>query len=477
MKRINSNKGDNTMRRALVLLCVTGLVAAGCKSSGDEVGSTESTAAPTTAAPTTEPTDSAAPTSDGPTTDVTTTDAPTTDAPTTTEPPEPGVGVSDDTIKIGVIYPDLAAIRDIVNLDHGDYLSAFQALADDINANDGINGRMLELVDGPVDVTSTDAASTTCTKLTEDEQVFAVIGSLQASAVECYVTQHDTALVGGQQTDDLLSAAVAPWFAYTAPIDRLALKTIEGVAAEGGFDGKKVGVITLPIYGPMMESTVNPALDAAGADVVETAVIDVPDGDTAAATAAAATILEKFRAQDVDLVVTVGDAFLNTNTALEQTDYRPQIVATDANPVVTALVGRTDFSAFQGLIAGSTPSKAVQWGDPAMQECVDVIRTAQPDRQITDPLNQAEGERDTFVSVVTSCQSMALFRAIAEAAGPGLNNDTFRAAGESLGEFTVPGNGGVQNYTADALSGDPAVFLARFDPATNTVEPDSEPVP
>lgn len=472
MKRINCNKGDNTMRRALVLLCVTGLVAAGCKSSGDEVGTTEPAAAPTTTAapttePTTEPTDTAAPTSD----------APATDAPTTTEPQVPGVGVSDDTIKIGVIYPDLAAIRDIVNLDHGDYLSAFQALADDINANDGINGRMLELVDGPVDVTSTDAASTTCTKLTEDEQVFAVIGSLQASAVECYVTQHETALVGGQQTDDLLAVAVAPWFAFTAPIDRLALKTIEGAAAEGVFDGKKVGVITLPLYEPMMESSVNPALDAAGVDVVETAVIDVPDGDAAAATAAAATILEKFRAEDVDLVVTVGDAFLNTNTALEQTDYRPQIVATDANPVVTALVGRTDFSAFQGLIAGSTPSKAVQWGDPAMQECVDVIRAAQPDRQITDPLNQAEGERDTFVSVVTACQSMALFRAIAEAAGPGLNNDTFRAAGESLGEFTVPGNGGVQNYTADALSGDPAVFLGRFDPSTNTLEPDAEPVP
>jgi energy-coupling factor transporter ATP-binding protein EcfA2 len=318
---------------------------------------------------------------------------------------------------------------------------------------------------------------TQCTKLTEDEQVFAVIGSLQASAVECYVTQHETALVGGQQTDDLLAVAVAPWFAFTAPIDRLALKTIEGAAAEGVFDGKKVGVITLPLYEPMMESSVNPALDAAGVDVVETAVIDVPDGDAAAATAAAATILEKFRAEDVELVVTVGDAFLNTNTALEQTDYRPQIVATDANPVVTALVGRTDFSAFQGLIAGSTPSKAVQWGDPAMQECVDVIRSAQPDRQITDPLNQAEGERDTFVSVVTACQSVALFRAIAEAAGPGLNNDTFRAAGESLGEFTVPGNGGVQNYTADALSGDPAVFLGRFDPSTNTLEPDAEPVP
>lgn len=439
------------MRRVLVILCVTGLVAAGCKSSGDEVGSTEPSAA--------------------------TTAAPSTDGSATTEPQEPGVGVTDDTIKIGVTYPDLAAIRDIVNLDHGDYLSAFQALADDINAKGGINGRMLEVIDGPVDVTSTDAASTTCTKLTEDEKVFAVVGSLQASAVECYVTQHDTALIGGQQTDDLLSAAVAPWFAYTAPIDRLALKTIEGVAAEGGFDGKKVGVISLPIYAPMMDSTVNPALDAAGVDVVDSAVIDVPDGDAAAATSAAATILEKFRSDGVDLLLTVGDAFLNTSNALGQTDYRPQIVATDANPVVTALVGRTDFSYFDGLIAGGTPSKAVLWGDPEMQACVDIIRAADPERQITDPTNPAPGERDTFVSLVTACQSMSLFVAIAEAAGPGLNNDTLRAAGESLGEFLVPGNGGMQNYSADALSGDPAVFLARFDPSTNGLQPDAEPVP
>jgi ABC-type branched-subunit amino acid transport system substrate-binding protein len=438
------------MRRALVLLCVTGLVATGCKSSGDDVGSTEPSA---TAA-----------TTPG-------------DASTTTEPQEPGVGVSDDAIKVGVIYPDLAAIRDIVNVDHGDYFTAYQAIADDINAKGGINGRMIELVDGPVDVTSADAASTTCTKLTEDEQVFAVVGSLQASAVECYVAQHDTALVGGQQTDDLLATAVAPWFAFTAPIDRLALKTIEGVAAEGGFDGKKVGVITLPIYAPMMESTVNPALDAAGVDVVETAVIDVPDGDSAAANSAAATILEKFRSEGVDLLLAVGDAFLSSSNALSQTDYRPQIVATDANVVSTTLIGRTEFSYFEGLISGSTPSKTVLWTDPAMQECVDIIRKADPSREINDPTNPTEGARDTFVSVITACQGMSLFLAIAEAAGPGLNNDTFRAAGESLGEFWVPGNGGMQNYSADALSGDPAVFLARFDSSTNSLEPDTEPVP
>src|SRR5690349_6420327 len=88
-------------------------------------------------------------------------DGATGDASSTTAPPgpvgsaavstsapstEPGVGVTEDEILVGVVYTDLESISDIVNIDHGDYFSAFEALADDINDRGGINGRQIRLV-------------------------------------------------------------------------------------------------------------------------------------------------------------------------------------------------------------------------------------------------------------------------------------------------------------------------------------------
>ena len=185
------------MKRVIAVLGAAVVLMAACKSSGDP-----SQASPSGTA------------SGGDT---------STTAPLSTEP---GRGVTDTEIRIGVTYTDLDAIRDIVNIDHGDYLSAFQALADDVNADGGINGRKLVLVDAPVSPVGTGSATTTCTRLTEDEQVFAVVGNVQADVSSCYVSEHDTALIGGQQTPDGLAAAKAPWFAYDAALGHNATKTI-----------------------------------------------------------------------------------------------------------------------------------------------------------------------------------------------------------------------------------------------------------
>src|ERR1041385_3504138 len=57
-------------------------------------------------------------------------------------------GVTADTIKVAFTYPDLETLAKsgIVKVSHGSYPDAIKALADDINANGGINGRKLEVI-------------------------------------------------------------------------------------------------------------------------------------------------------------------------------------------------------------------------------------------------------------------------------------------------------------------------------------------
>ena len=106
-------------------------------------------------------------------------------------------GVTPSSIKIGITYPDVAAIATIINVNPGNYQVAYNTLINQINAQGGINGRKITPVYAPVDPLGTAGAATACTKLTEDDQVFAVLGFFQAADIGCYVTGHDTPIVGG----------------------------------------------------------------------------------------------------------------------------------------------------------------------------------------------------------------------------------------------------------------------------------------
>jgi len=77
-------------------------------------------------------------------------------------------GVTDDTIRIGITFPDLTSV-DQVSVNHGDYEATFRALIDKINADGGINGRQIEPVIAPINLSGEGNADAVCVQLTEDE--------------------------------------------------------------------------------------------------------------------------------------------------------------------------------------------------------------------------------------------------------------------------------------------------------------------
>src|SRR5262245_2829656 len=79
--------------------------------------------------------------------------------------------VTKDSIKVGISYVDLAAVRAAgINRDHGDYEKAYQTVIDDLNAKGGVNGRKIVPVYAAIDPIGTDPAQQACVKLTEDEK-------------------------------------------------------------------------------------------------------------------------------------------------------------------------------------------------------------------------------------------------------------------------------------------------------------------
>jgi len=437
------------MRRHLTI-AAAGLVLAGACTSGDDGGS----AAGTDGTVATEAT-----------------------APPATFPANPRAdGITADTITLGVTYVDLESLGDIVDIDHGDYEAAYQAVADDINVSGGINGRQLELAFAPVSPIGTAPADAACTQLTEDIGVFAVVGFMIDDTPLCYVELHDTPTIGGVITQERLDRSTAPWFSNVAGAESVASRLVEAFDADGAFDGATVGVISLAPDQQVMEQVTIPTLEDQGVEVADQAVIDVPDDDQAAALAQVGVIVERFQSAGVDTVVTVGNAALTTAQGLEPTGFRPRLLATGFESLATyaAAEGGFDETVLEDALTGGYATSRVQYEDPLMQDCAAIVEEATGET-LPDPADLSPGDPEPFVSVFAACMQLNLFRQIAEAAGDDLDNGTFGQAGYTLGEIELPGAGGAAIYGPDSLDGNMPIYLLRFDAAEGRLVSDAEP--
>lgn len=374
----------------------------------------------------------------------------------------PAPGVTDDTIRLGITYVDLDAVREFVDVDQGDYEASYQALIDDINADGGINGRTVEPVFAPVNPIGTAPSEEVCVRLTEDEDVFAVVGFFLDDQVLCPVEAHATAVVGGVMTEARHDRAAAPWFTTDGSADD-AVDAVEAMADAGELDGK-LGVFGSILSEAETNDVVLPLLDELGIEPVDTAILDAPQDDIAAQNQATAVIAERFSSQGIDTVLVVGSAAVPLGNGLAPLDYRAKLLFTSRFAVDGYTSGiDPDLSLFEGAVLGSIDNGV--FGEPAMQDCIGVLEEAGI-TGIVDPETLEPGDPSPFVAAQTACRNVGLFAAIAEAAGPELNYGTFAAAGEDLGATHLPG--AEDDYTFGpypALDGDLPMYLFDWDPA------------
>jgi hypothetical protein len=379
-------------------------------------------------------------------------------------PTGPAPGVTDDSIKIGVQYVDLASLGDVVTIDHGDYEAAYNALFDDINASGGINGRTLEPVYAPINPVGTDGADAACVQLTEDEDVFAVMGFFLGDTVICPLETHQTAVIGGSMTPQNLERAQAPWYTAEAGTDQEA-DVVTTMADAGEFDGT-LGVFGAPTEEAQMNDIILPLLDELGVEVAESAIVDAPADDITAVNAATGVIAQRFESAGVDQVLVIGQSGLTWASGTESLDYRPQMLLTSPNSVLAYAgdsAGR-DLSVLDGAVAGNFYGGPQNTYDlPAMQDCIGVIEDAGTDVPSPDSLT-GDGD-DLYVAGFTACQNVALLRALIEAAGDDLNYGSLVAGADGL-VVDIPTQPDPLTYgPPPAADGDPPAYLFDWDPA------------
>ena len=382
-------------------------------------------------------------------------------------------GVTASTIKVGITYPDIAALKGIINVDPGNYQVAYTTLINQLNAKGGINGRKIVPVFAAVDPVGTAGAATACTQLTEDDKVFSVMGFFQQVDTACYVQTHDTPLIGASLTAAQSAAAQAPWFNFQISDSDLIPKEMAIFKQEGAFNGKKVGVVSTSADS-VETALVLPALRQLHVNVVQNAVNSVPDTDTAAQVAEYGTIAQKFQSSGVNLVVAVGNSGNGWPSSIQQnqSSYMPRFIATDYNDLNAYTANKSGHSNAilkNVLTAGPEPPAKVWWNDPAMKICVAAIHKAEPTATINNPVTATSSTPVTWTAPQVACQQLALFTDIVKAAGKTLNNETFKKGGQSLTHVTIPGGGGTFDFSGNHSDGNGPVFIYTWSPSANNL--------
>ena len=377
-------------------------------------------------------------------------------------------GVTADTITIGVSMLDFGLLAEmgLVRAGWGDQQGVFQVLVDDLNANGGILGRQLEAVYDFYSPISADDATRSCTVLTQDNEVFAVVlgfvGPAAGNADPCFVGTNETTLVGGEHTLDELAQAKAPWFNVEPSTEDQTSTLLDLLGQTGRADGARVFVVShQSAIGD--EPGVIEALEARGIEVVGNAVLDANDGDTTTQDSFMQVISERIRADGANTVMINGNPAA-TIRGLGQNGLLGSVTMWSNNAAGLNNLGETfDHEWARGAIASSGPSELDIWNDDMFQDCVRVVNEAGIGADLRPTAELTDEDENWFNSVRRYCGHLSLFVQIAATAGPDLTPETFEEAAYSMSDFALPG-ASANSLSPTKLGARDLYRLSVFDP-------------
>ncbi len=368
--------------------------------------------------------------------------------PAPTEEPEPEIeltatwrGVTADTITIGVSFLDFEALMDM-NLSPytwGDQELVIRALADDINERGGIHGRMVEVVIDRYNPVFEAEAEAACLRMTEDNEVFAVLFGFLGPAEPantCIVSTQETILVGGTITPERLAQANAPWVTERSTREQNTSALFGLLDEEGMLEGRSIAVIADLSASDQLEE-VSSLLRERGVEPVLEIATSSNVGDIVAQTQEWGPLSERIRQSGADTMLLVGNASAGIQNA-DLNGLEVDIWATDPSGLGSNIGANVIPETARGVISVTSMTSAqVYETDPRFKECLDAFSQRHPEIEVKHPDTLEIEEEQWYSGVFGHCRFFQIFELLATAAGPNLTHETFTEAIENATQFSI----------------------------------------
>ena len=389
---------------------------------------------------------------------------------------EPGVGVTDDTIKIGVVMVDYEPIKDYIDFNRGDQQAVAQAIIDDINDKGGIAGRQIEPVFKKYVSIGSAGPLEACTMMTEDEKVFATVGLLydtSGAGQLCFTKSHKSILITNELSESIMKKATPGLLLTPDALAERSARIMLALANEKGLlEGKKFAVLAETGTAPRIP-LIEEELQKLNLETGTSGTLEISDGDTTKAQAQLDSLIERWKGEDVNAVFISGLSTVSKTYVDKIKKAIPDaLLVTDADSSAKA-AGQDAVNAdvtpnpYDGIIALAGLNDQAEFERKQTADCIKIWETASGTKVVApkDLVAGPDGKRaEIWITARDACNSLGFLKVIGDRVGKNLNYENWINTVNTFGKTdqfpnTDAGSLGVGKYDAnDNFS------LVQFDP-------------
>ncbi|MGZ6966903.1 MAG: ABC transporter substrate-binding protein [Acidimicrobiia bacterium] len=389
-----------------------------------------------------------------------------------------GVGVTAKEIKVGIALVDYSCVKNFVDTIRENQQQVYQSYIDGINAAGGIAGRTIKPVYDTYCPLGSAPPLAVCTKLTDDDKVFAVIGSFvdfSGDAQTCVAKQHDTVLMTYNLTQGIIDQSPPGLIVYPGATNERTVKVLlELLNRKHMLKGKKVAVLGGSAEANIVNKTIVPGLKQLGVPLGSTAILSINGtADTAAAQGQLDSFIERWKSEHVNAIFLSGDevsskAFV-TKIRAEMPNVMLMTDTTDVrDPAQQEVQAGVKPNPYEGILSAGGPTPAEYDKSANWAYCAAIYKkyTGKTAPKSTQVIKGPGGKTlDTYGSINDACQSLTMFHDIAAKVGTDLNNTNWVKAVNTFGAITNRGSGPYSSLHSGKYDVEDNFRLEEFDSA------------
>ena len=330
----------------------------------------------------------------------------------------------------------------------------YGAFIADLNAKGGINGRKIVPVYDTYCPLGSAGPLAVCTKFTDDDKVFAVIGTFvdfSGDAQTCVANQHKTVLMTFNLTQQIIDGSPPGLMIYPGATNERTVKVLlQLLKKEKKLKGKKVAVLGGSAEANTVNKTIVPGLKKLKVPMGSTAILSINGtADTTSAQAQLDSFIEKWKGQHVNTVFLSGDEVSSKQFVTKLRQEMPKVT------LITDTTDVRDFAQqevhagikpnpYEGIIVAGGPTPAEYDKSANFKYCAQIYKkyTKKAAPKSTTVIKAPGGKTvDTYGTINDACQIMTMFHDIATKAGKNLTNASWVKAVDNYGEIVNRGSG------------------------------------
>jgi ABC-type branched-subunit amino acid transport system substrate-binding protein len=386
-----------------------------------------------------------------------------------------GVGVTPTTVKIGISLVDFTCIKQFVNSIRVNQDQVYQAFINDVNARGGIDGRHIVTVYHSFCPIGSSAAVSLCTKFTEDDKVFAVLGNFvdfSGDAQTCLAKQHNTVLMTFQLTQAIMNQSPPGLIILpgTNP-ERQDSVVLSLMQKQHLLDGKKVAVLGEIDSQNVIKNSLEPELKKLGVQTGTTAILSISGSDTTAAQGQLDAFIERWKTENVSAIFVSG-----TQVASQQfieklrADMPTVTLISDISDVLR--YGQQEQHAglkpnpYEGIYIAGGPT-AHEYDQSANWKYCSAVYLKETGKVAPNGETVVPGPDgktlDTYGSINDACQLVTMFHDIAVRVGKYLNVPNWVHTVDTYGPIRNLGSGQYASLHAGKYDVDDTFRLEAYD--------------